>query len=183
VDIGKILGCKAFCLRLYFASSTNIIAFSLGSSSLIINVHRAARSIVQKGPRLHKRPVSLLTRLTIRKSALLLTLAWTMLGVTMICLHAQEARRSNSSPFDTILNTKIWPDMPEAKDFVKQSRPADDSSLEFQPMTRPGSDPARPKPRSGSELEALKAELEKAEKTNKKKAGRSLPSKSKEHKV
>ena len=68
------------------------------------------------------------------------------------------------TPLDTIMNTKIWPDVPEAKDFVRASRPGDDS-LDFEPPW--GSDPERPAPRSASDLDALRRELHGAEQRNK----------------
>ena len=73
-------------------------------------------------------------------------------------VHAQEAK-TGGSPLDTLMHTKIWADVPEAKDFVRETRPPPDS-LAYQPVT--GTDPERPKLRSKTELEALESELERA---------------------
>ena len=59
-------------------------------------------------------------------------------------VHAQEAK-PGGSPLDTLMHTKIWADVPEAKDFVRGTRPPPDS-LAYQPVT--GTDPERPKLRS-----------------------------------
>jgi hypothetical protein len=80
-----------------------------------------------------------------------------------ICLagpfaHAQQAK-TGGSPLDTLMSTKLWADVPEAKDFVRDSRPPPDS-LAYQPVT--GTDPDRPKLRSKAELQALQGDLEHA---------------------
>lgn len=49
--------------------------------------------------------------------------------------------------------------MPEAKDFVKATRPSEDT-LDYQPTT--GTDPVRPKVRTPAELKDLQDELERA---------------------
>ncbi len=86
-------------------------------------------------------------------------------------LHGQEnAKTPAPSPFDTLLHAKLWPDIPEAEDFVKKSRPPD-SSLQYAPLTREGQDPVRPKPKSPKELDAMAAELEHARDENAAKAG------------
>jgi hypothetical protein len=72
--------------------------------------------------------------------------------------HAQQAN-TGGSPLDTLMHTKIWADVPEAKDFVRETLPPPDS-LAYQPVT--GTDPERPKLRSKTELEALESELERA---------------------
>jgi hypothetical protein len=72
--------------------------------------------------------------------------------------QAQQAR-TGGSPLDTLMSTKLWADVPEAKDFVRESRPPPDS-LSYQPVT--GTDPERPKPRNKAELQSLEAELERA---------------------
>jgi hypothetical protein len=82
-------------------------------------------------------------------------------------LHAQEAK-AGGSPLDTLMHTKIWADVPEAKDFVRETRPPPDS-LAYQPVT--GTDPERPKLRSKAELDALKSELERAAAHNERHAG------------
>jgi hypothetical protein len=82
-------------------------------------------------------------------------------------LHAQEAK-AGGSPLDTLMHTKIWADVPEAKDFVRETRPPPDS-LAYQPVT--GTDPERPKLRSKAELDALKSELERAAAHNERRMG------------
>lgn len=82
--------------------------------------------------------------------------------------HAQEAK-PGGSPLDTLMHTKIWADVPEAKDFVRETRPPPDS-LAYQPVT--GTDPERPKLRSKAELEALEGELERAASHNGRNAGK-----------
>ncbi len=57
------------------------------------------------------------------------------------------------------MSTRLWADVPEAKDFVRESRPPPDS-LEYQPVT--GTDPERPKPKNKAELKAMEEELESA---------------------
>jgi hypothetical protein len=83
-------------------------------------------------------------------------------------VHAQQAK-PGGSPLDTLMHTKIWADVPEAKDFVRETRPPPDS-LAYQPVT--GTDPDRPKLRSKAELEALANELEGAVSHNERKAGK-----------
>jgi hypothetical protein len=98
----------------------------------------------------------------------------TLVALAGICLgfgplvHAQEAK-PGGSPLDTLMHTKIWADVPEAKEFVRDTRPPPDS-LAYQPVT--GTDPERPKLRSKTELEALESELERAAAHNDKKAGK-----------
>jgi hypothetical protein len=98
----------------------------------------------------------------------------TVVALAGICLgfgplaHAQEAK-PGGSPLDTLMHTKIWADVPEAKDFVRETRPPPDS-LAYQPVT--GTDPERPKLRSKAELEALESELGRAASHNHGKAGK-----------
>ncbi len=100
--------------------------------------------------------------------------AATLAALAGICLgfgplvHAQKAK-AGGSPLDTLMHTKIWADVPEAKDFVRETRPPPDS-LAYQPVT--GTDPERPKIRSKVELEALESELERAASHNDRKAGK-----------
>ena len=97
----------------------------------------------------------------------------TLVALAAICLdfdllaHAQEAK--GGSPLDTLMHTKIWADVPEAKDFVRETRPQPDS-LAYQPVT--GTDHERPKLRSKVELEALESELERAASHNGRNAGK-----------
>jgi hypothetical protein len=98
----------------------------------------------------------------------------TLVALAGICLgsgplvQAQEAK-PGGSPLDTVMHTKIWADVPEAKDFVRDTRPPPDS-LAYQPVT--GTDPERPKLRSKTELEDLESELERAAAHNDGKAGK-----------
>ena len=98
----------------------------------------------------------------------------TLVALAAVCLnfgpdvHAQEAK-VGGSPLDTLMHTKIWADVPEAKDFVRDTRPPPDS-LAYQPVT--GTDPERPKLRSKAELEDLASELERAAAHNDRKAGK-----------
>jgi hypothetical protein len=97
----------------------------------------------------------------------------TLVALAAICLgfdplaHAQEAK--GGSPLDTLMHTKIWADVPEAKDFVRETRPPPDS-LAYRPVT--GTDPERPKLRSKVELESLESELERAASHNDRNAGK-----------
>ncbi|MGC2220965.1 MAG: hypothetical protein WA624_00620 [Methylocella sp.] len=87
-----------------------------------------------------------------------------LVALAGICLgrdplaQAQEAK-PGGSPLDTLMHTKIWADVPEAKDFVRDTRPPPES-LAYQPVT--GTDPERPKLRNKAELTDLESELERA---------------------
>ncbi|VFU08940.1 conserved protein of unknown function [Methylocella tundrae] len=70
-----------------------------------------------------------------------------------------KTKNPTGSPLDTLMKTRLWADVPEAKDFVRQSRPPQDT-LDYRPTT--GTDPERPKPRTKAELDALQSELESA---------------------
>jgi hypothetical protein len=100
----------------------------------------------------------------------------TLVALAGICLgfdpvaHAQGAK-AGGSPLDTLMHTKIWADVPEAKDFVRETRPPPDS-LTYQPVT--GHDPERPKLRSKGELDALANELERAASHNVRNAGKRM---------
>jgi len=97
----------------------------------------------------------------------LVVLAGMCLGFDPLA-HAQEVKAAGS-PLDTLMHTKIWADVPEARDFVRETRPLPDS-LAYQPVT--GTDPERPKLRSKAELEALENELERAASHNDRRAGK-----------
>src|ERR1700737_3607250 len=103
----------------------------------------------------------------------------TLAALAGVCLgygppgRAQEAK-PGGSPLDTLMHTKIWADVPEAKDFVRETRPPPDS-LTYQPVT--GHDPERPKLRSKVELEALESELDRAASHNDRKAGKHVGTK------
>ena len=57
------------------------------------------------------------------------------------------------------MHTKLWEDVPEAKDFVKQSRPPDDA-LQYQPTQ--GDDPKGAQLLNPNQLNSLQDELEHA---------------------
>lgn len=82
--------------------------------------------------------------------------------------HAQQAK-TGGSPLDTLMSTKLWADVPEAKDFVRETRPPPDS-LAYQPVN--GTDPERPKLKSKVELEAMESELERAASRHDRNAGK-----------
>ncbi len=63
------------------------------------------------------------------------------------------------------MNTHIWADVPESKDFVKERRPPPER-MDYTPLT--GTDPERPKLRSKPELQDLETELENARARNEK---------------
>jgi hypothetical protein len=86
------------------------------------------------------------------------------------CADAQQAK-TGGSPLDTLMSTRIWADVPEAKDFVRETRRPPDS-LAYQPVT--GTDPERPKLRNKEELQALQGELERAITHNDRKAHKGL---------
>jgi hypothetical protein len=89
---------------------------------------------------------------------------------------AQQIKKHNTygTPLDTLKSTRFKTDVPEAEDFVKETRP-DKSSLNYTPLT--GVDPERPKPRDAKGVEALQAELEKAGARNEQHARGLLPKK------
>lgn len=105
-----------------------------------------------------------------RRRALLAALLSALLSVfpaAGTAVFAQNAPYGGGTPLDVILNTRLWTDMPEAKDFVRDTRRSPDE-LEFQP-TR-GSEYKRPKLRTTTELEALQKELEQAAARNRARA-------------
>jgi hypothetical protein len=63
------------------------------------------------------------------------------------------------SPLDVIMNTRLWTEAPEPKDFVRQNRQNVDE-LKYQPTV--GADPERPKTRSTDELKSLRSEMDEA---------------------
>jgi hypothetical protein len=82
---------------------------------------------------------------------------WICLGLAFL-VAAQDAK-AGGSPLDTILSTHLFADVPEAKDFVRESRPPPEA-LDYQPVTGP--DREGPKLRNKDELKALQNELESA---------------------
>jgi hypothetical protein len=63
------------------------------------------------------------------------------------------------TPLDVILNTRFWTDVPEAKPFVKATRPPEET-LQYQPTA--GKDVVRAKLKTSSELKAMEDDLERA---------------------
>jgi hypothetical protein len=70
-----------------------------------------------------------------------------------------QCATAGGSPLDTIMSTHLFADVPEAKDFVRESRPPPDT-LDYQPLTGP--DREGPKLKTKDELKALESELEAA---------------------
>jgi hypothetical protein len=63
------------------------------------------------------------------------------------------------TPVDVLMHTKLWEDVPEAKDFVKATRPPDDA-LEYQPTQ--GDDPKGAQLLNSNQLDSMQGELEHA---------------------
>jgi hypothetical protein len=84
--------------------------------------------------------------------------------------NAKKNRKKDNhqSPLATIMQTRIWADTPEPKEFVKTARP-NREKLDYQPVT--GTDPERPKLRTPAELKDLETELEAARVHADKRAG------------
>ena len=95
-----------------------------------------------------------------------------MAGATSAPAWAQKVHNTYGSPLDTLVNTHLTTDVPQAQDFVRQTSP-DRKSLDYTPLT--GADPARPKPRDPKQVEALQAELEVAGAKNEQRAKGLLP--------
>jgi hypothetical protein len=89
-----------------------------------------------------------------------------------------KVHNTYGSPLETLKNTHLTTTVPDAKAFVRQTRP-DESNLEYTPLT--GTDPERPKPRDPKGVEALQAELEGAAAKNEVKAKGLLPRKTAPH--
>ena len=89
-------------------------------------------------------------------SLLLLALA-SGSAVAQADAKAKQTHNKYGSPLDTMMSTRLWTDVPEAKDFVKATRP-DPKTLDYTPLS--GADPDRPKARDRANVEALQAELE-----------------------
>jgi hypothetical protein len=104
---------------------------------------------------------------TSRLRILLLAPAMGLVLVSGSFALAQDPAKPDS-PLDTIMKTRIWADVPEAKDFVRQTRPSSDA-LDYQPTN--GVSAERPALRTKGELEAMQAELEGAGSRNQMKAG------------
>jgi hypothetical protein len=99
----------------------------------------------------------------------LLVLTWIYLGFAF--LVASQGAKAGGSPLDTILSTHLFADVPEAKDFVRESRPPPET-LDYQPVNGPERE--GPKLRNKDELKALQNELETAAAQNEKTAQKRL---------
>ena len=103
------------------------------------------------------------------------SLVLVMVSVGGVEAEGLKVHNTYGSPLETLKNTRLTTTVPDAKDFVRQTRP-DESKLEYTPLT--GTDPERPKPRDPKGVEALQAELEGAGAKNEVKAKGLLPHKS-----
>ncbi len=74
-------------------------------------------------------------------------------------LASGQAAKAGGSPLDTLLSTHLFADVPEAKDFVRDTRPPAET-LDYVPLAGP--DRKGEKPKSKDELKALADELEAA---------------------
>lgn len=63
------------------------------------------------------------------------------------------------TPLDVLMHTKLWEDVPQPKDFVKQSRPPEDA-LQYQPTQ--GNDPKGAQLLNSDQLDSMQDELEHA---------------------
>ena len=84
-------------------------------------------------------------------------LAGICLGLAFLAPAQGETVRG--SPLDTLMSTHLFADVPEARDFVRESRPPPDA-LDYQPLTGP--DREGPKRKTKDELKAMESELEAA---------------------
>ncbi len=82
--------------------------------------------------------------------------------------NTNKKKDNHQSPLATIMQTRLWADTPDPKDFVKDHRPPV-SRLKYEPLT--GTDPERPKLRTPAELKDLETELEAARVKTDKRAG------------
>jgi hypothetical protein len=99
-------------------------------------------------------------------------LATCMLLGSAAGLRAQATGTVSGSPLDTIMSTRFWTDVPEAKGFVQRTRP-DPETLDYR--TPYATEDARPRPRSATEVEALTRELESADAQNRARAVTAAP--------
>jgi hypothetical protein len=87
---------------------------------------------------------------------------WLVLGFASAA-GAQSPGTVSGSPLDTMMNTRLWTDVPEPKDFVLRARPAPET-LDYR--TPYAVDDVRPRPRGKAEVEALTRALEQANARN-----------------
>jgi len=107
------------------------------------------------------RPYSPLFQRTAKTGLFLTTTCALFLQASPTMADDQPAKKPKhrNTPLDTVLQTRLWTDVPEAKDFVKEHRPETDK-LNYQPTW--GKLPERPKLRNESQLQDLDKELEAA---------------------
>jgi hypothetical protein len=86
--------------------------------------------------------------------------------ISPLCTYVQPQGKNKApqpygggTPLDVLLNTKLWTNAPEAADFVKATRPPEDT-LHYQ--STGGKDIARPKLKTSAELQQMQDELERA---------------------
>ncbi len=92
-----------------------------------------------------------------RTAALRQLCAGTCLSLAAV-VSGQDAK-AGGSPLDTLLSTHLFADVPDAKDFVRDTRPPAET-LDYAPLAGP--DREGEKPKNKDELKALAAELEAA---------------------
>lgn len=87
------------------------------------------------------------------------------------------------SPLATIMQFRLHADVPEAQDFVKETRP-DKKTLKYTPLqSQLGPDPVRPTPRDAAGIDDLKAEMEAAIAHNEARVGGGAKGKAKIHRA
>lgn len=85
------------------------------------------------------------------------------------------------TPLDTLMKSHLTTTVPEAKDFVRESRP-DAKALDYTPLSGESApDPDRPKPRDKANVEALQAELERDGARNARRAQGLAPARASRH--
>ncbi len=87
------------------------------------------------------------------------TAVFAAICLALACPRPAQGETVRGSPLDTIMSTHLFADVPEAKDFVRESRPPPET-LDYQPLTGP--DREGPKLKTKDELKALESELETA---------------------
>jgi len=107
------------------------------------------------------RPYSPLFQRTAKTGLFLTTTCALFLQASPALADDQPVKKPKhrNTPLDTVLQTRLWTDVPEAKDFVKEHRPEADK-LKYQPAW--GKVPERPKLRDAAQLQDLDKELEAA---------------------
>jgi len=85
------------------------------------------------------------------------------IGLSLVFALSGQDAKAGGSPLDTLLSTHLFADVPEAKDFVRETRPPPES-LDYVPLT--GADREGDKPKTKDELKAMASELEAAAQHN-----------------